>query len=388
MNATGKTILISALACLTTGHLSCTGELAGAGSETTNGITGFVRNRDGTPAAAVIVKLLSSDFNRAGRDTISGMFIDTTDLRGAYLFTRVDTGSYILIMRDPPRKTGCKIEGIAYRESETLLSAPPGDLVPTGTILIPLGENASDGELVFIPGTDVYTTISGDTAVLEGIPRGSVASVYLTSGTGGPKLICSDVMVNPEDTVRITKPFWLRSGSISVNTTSASGAFLRKPLFGFPALLRLSPENFRFEEAGRGGYDVRFTKTDGSDLPFEISRWDESAQRAEIWIVLDTLHPDTVTRIVMHWGNPDATQAASPNSVFDTSRPTDTTESWSTDRRSPLQRESLGGHAVWTDHRATSGCRVHLRAGYRFPRMVSTPFPRGYFSTPWMTGLM
>jgi hypothetical protein len=87
----------------------------------------------------------------------------------------------------------------------------------------------------------------------------------------------------------------------------------------FPALVRLTSSTFDFSRALSGGADVRFTKSNGMPLPFEIERWDAASQAAEIWMKLDTVYGnDSSHFFTMWWGNPNAVSASDGEAVFDT----------------------------------------------------------------------
>jgi hypothetical protein len=80
---------------------------------------------------------------------------------------------------------------------------------------------------------------------------------------------------------------WNYSGTVTLNTTSA-GANVATNVLRFPILLRLNPGNFLyFSQTSAGGADIRFAKTDGTHVPYEIERWVDNTgnnDTAEIWI--------------------------------------------------------------------------------------------------------
>jgi hypothetical protein len=84
----------------------------------------------------------------------------------------------------------------------------------------------------------------------------------------------------------------------------------------FPLLVRLDSSNFDFSRAQGNGADIRFSKSDGNHLPYEIERWDPSA---EIWVLMDTVRGDDSTQYIkMHWGNAGAADCSDGASVFKT----------------------------------------------------------------------
>jgi len=88
-------------------------------------------------------------------------------------------------------------------------------------------------------------------------------------------------------------------------------------VYGFPILVRLNSNNFNFSSAQIDGGDIRFTKPDNTTLPYEIERWDPVAERAEVWVKVDTiLGNDTDQAVMMFWGNPQAQTYSNGGMVF------------------------------------------------------------------------
>ncbi len=66
--------------------------------------------------------------------------------------------------------------------------------------------------------------------------------------------------------------------------------------------------------------DIRFVKSDGTPLPYEIERWDPADQRAEVWVLVDTVYGNRSDQyITMYWGNPDAKNGSIQGTVFNLS---------------------------------------------------------------------
>jgi hypothetical protein len=109
---------------------------------------------------------------------------------------------------------------------------------------------------------------------------------------------------------------WKQRGSVVVNLKSL-GMDRAWSESGIPLLLRLTRDNFDFTQAAGDGRDVRFARQDGTPLPFEISRWEASQKRAEIWFHPDLLRAtDDTVRYWMYWGNSKATSLSAGDSVF------------------------------------------------------------------------
>ena len=110
---------------------------------------------------------------------------------------------------------------------------------------------------------------------------------------------------------------WQYSTKVSINTTSG-GANVTGDVPNFPALVRLTSTNFTFAQANANGSDIRFSKADGTHLPYEIERWDGTGQLAEIWVLVDNILGNNNQQfIIMYWGKASASDSS--NSLKDSS---------------------------------------------------------------------
>jgi PKD repeat protein len=107
---------------------------------------------------------------------------------------------------------------------------------------------------------------------------------------------------------------WGYKSTISLNTT-ATGANVATAQAGFPVLIRLTAGNFTFAQAQAAGQDVRFATPGGVHLPYQIERWDNGNQLAEIWVKTDVAGNGT-TQIVMYWGMAGAADSSNGGAVF------------------------------------------------------------------------
>ncbi|MFC1586328.1 DUF2341 domain-containing protein, partial [Fibrobacterota bacterium] len=110
---------------------------------------------------------------------------------------------------------------------------------------------------------------------------------------------------------------WPYSRIIALNTT-ASGANVSTTVTNFPLLVRLTSANFNFGQAMSNGEDIRFTDAGDTHLDYEIERWDNSVQEAELWVLVPSITGNSTTNIKMYWGNSSAGNRSSPGSVFQT----------------------------------------------------------------------
>jgi hypothetical protein len=114
---------------------------------------------------------------------------------------------------------------------------------------------------------------------------------------------------------------WLHAQKIILNTSS-TGSNVPGNVYGFPVLIRLNPSNFSgFASTLAQGADVRFAKSNGAALSYEIERWvDDGSNRdtAEIWVKVDTIFGNNSTQyFVMYWGKTGVSSMSNPASVFD-----------------------------------------------------------------------
>ncbi|MBN1756808.1 MAG: DUF2341 domain-containing protein, partial [Chitinispirillaceae bacterium] len=113
---------------------------------------------------------------------------------------------------------------------------------------------------------------------------------------------------------------WSYSTTITLNTTSG-GANVSGNVLNFPVLIRLNPATFSyFSQTLAGGADIRFAKTDGTHLPYQIERWYDGSSNidtADIWVKLDTVYGNNATQsFIMLWGKTGAADSSSSTTVF------------------------------------------------------------------------
>ncbi|MBN1577495.1 MAG: DUF2341 domain-containing protein [Chitinispirillaceae bacterium] len=156
--------------------------------------------------------------------------------------------------------------------------------------------------------------------IVDDMPVGTFRFRITSSDTSFDPISFDAVTLVSGDTLSVPCFGWRHHARIFLNTTS-SGADITGDVVGFPALLRLTKDNFTFGEAAAGGLDCRFTKSDDTPLPFEIERWDEEREFAEIWVKIDTVFGNDDSRYFnMFWGNPGTVPLTmASGAVFDTS---------------------------------------------------------------------
>lgn len=111
---------------------------------------------------------------------------------------------------------------------------------------------------------------------------------------------------------------WLYSKNITINT-SATGHNILGNVINFPYVLRLSQFSFNFSQAKKNGEDIRFSKSGGAPLAYQINNWDSAGAKAAIWVKIDTILGNNATQYIkMYWGRPAASDSSNGRRVFDT----------------------------------------------------------------------
>ena len=118
---------------------------------------------------------------------------------------------------------------------------------------------------------------------------------------------------------------WSYYKNIVLNTRT-TGAGVTNTVTKFPVLVRLtSADSLIFKTSANRGLDVRFSKWDGTHLPYQIERWDSLHGKAELWVLADTVRGADSTEasyangyMKMFWGKSGAGDSSQPTAVFDT----------------------------------------------------------------------
>ena len=109
---------------------------------------------------------------------------------------------------------------------------------------------------------------------------------------------------------------WKYFKELKLDTTT-TGANVTVDVAKYPLAVVLRADNFDFAQAKADGTDIRFTTSDGTQLPYSIESWDAAAKLATLWVKLDIKANGTQT-ILLSWGNAAATDAGDSHTVFDT----------------------------------------------------------------------
>jgi hypothetical protein len=304
----------------------CVGDLRIAGTVTDTGnpvIIGRIVDTLGNAASGVQIFALPDGYDPVADRAIPDSMMDTTNEFGRFVIRVPAKGIYNIQAFHLAQRTRLLIKDINASHDSTTL--PADTLRKPGTIkvVLPNGIDTTNGYL-YLPGTTNYSLLSNTngTAMQDSIPAGVRLSIYyaVRGSSAQPRLVRDSVIVPSGGMMTVEYVDWKYSKKIVLNTT-ASGADVAGMVTDFPVLARLTSGNFNFAQAKSGGEDVRFTKSDGTPLLYEIERWDASAQQAEIWVKVDTIFGNNSTQyITMFWGNTNATSLSNSVAVFDTGK--------------------------------------------------------------------
>jgi hypothetical protein len=298
--------------------------IAGSGTEEGNPgkVIGFVYDTLNRPVAGAVVRLLPHDYNPVHNASLPDSLSTLTDSNGSYRFSLSDTGHFSIYCIDQSNGTKTLHSNVLIAGGDTNILHDT--LLRPGRIKVVLPDSLDtiNGYLYF-PGTTIYSWLCADNGyvILDSVPGNIHLSIYyaVNNSAAAPRLIKDSIIAVPGTTTTVAYVVWKYSKKLYLNTSS-SGADVSGNVYDFPVLIRLTRPRFNFEQAAGNGEDIRFTKTDGSQLPYEIEHWDSAAGKADIWVKIDTIYANSDSHyFTMIWGNPGAQKINSDGAaVFDT----------------------------------------------------------------------
>jgi hypothetical protein len=278
------------------------------------------------PAAGIAVTIvpagylapLSAALNKTQRKIASA----TTNDSGSFTIDSLDSGSYVIEANDD-KISACLIR-CAVAPGDTAKKLGVFTLKQFAAVVGSVDTTGTSGKKRYVQvyGLDRIVPVqSNGSFVIDSIPADTFRlRILCTDSSLVPPVFCTAQTTPAETTTVLTG--WSLSKRVVFNTT-ASGADVSGNVFHFPVLIRLTSSNFDFGQAKAGGDDLRFAKSNGTPLSYEIERWDASqgsAQgSAEIWVNVDTIYGhDSSHFITMYWGNPNAVSESNGAAAFDT----------------------------------------------------------------------
>ena len=294
--------------CSTTRIVSNDGQ--GNGSETI--AKGYLYDAAGVPAARVKVYLLPLAFNPNSPSIADSLLQTTSNGAGEYEFTQVPSGVYNIEASDMVRRIGVLINNVTIADTAKVVSIGTSVASQTGAVRMTFPNvQLHIGDYVYLRGTTVFSVVDSQavlskTVGIDNVPVGKYPSLTFVRNSDSLSInILDTALIMPAgaiDSIAINRMLSKYSARLYLNTTSL-GANSAGNILRFPVLIRLTIGNFNFNEAQTDGGDVRFLKSNGVPLPFEIERWDAAGQQAEIWVNVDTVFGNDSTHYVnMYWG--------------------------------------------------------------------------------------
>lgn len=327
-----KTMKISAtLTLLVLAAIGCGTQQSaqGPGSETI-AYAGRAVYSSGDPVSGAIVTARKESYLSTLPDTVGALPSantenqTTTDDDGYYTLTLQDTGIFLVEIND------FQNHATLFTCTTTASQKSPREnqLSPTGTITGGVLAHNSDFPLyVRVYGLEriVDVDLSQGTFSIPNMPEG-IFDLNISPASGESDIqshLIPDQLVAPEE-ITYTGMIDMESGTRMDNTqkivlnTSSNGAHISENVYNFPVLVRLDETNFDFSRAASDGSDILFTDANRAFLPHQIERFDADLQRAELWVLVDTVYAEDSTQtIYMHWGTHNGNAFVSKE-VFDT----------------------------------------------------------------------
>jgi hypothetical protein len=321
-------IAIACIAAFAVTGISCSRnmQVAGWGSETTNGITAAICKSDGSPAKGATVRLRRSDYVTQPPSSLTKPAIDgadaLTDAQGRFEISGIDRGSYSIEVDDSGAAVLLTCSVDTNGDTLNLLTDTLRPFAEAyGTVDV--SSKPAKAFYVQVVGLERLVPVDSTGAfAINNLPAGRFSlHIVAAQGTQTTLIRTDSVSVAAGDTVNTTMPGWKYSRKVYLNTT-ATGASVGGSVFDFPVLVRLTNSNFNFVQAQPDGKDLRFAKANGPMLPYEIERWDAGTNQAEIWVKIDTVYGNRNTQyFTMSWGASTGSATVSLSngtSVFDT----------------------------------------------------------------------
>jgi len=291
----------------------------GPGSETV-AVAGQVVDSLGRPVPRARVMLLPAAYNPFTDRAIADSMRAITDTTGHYSIKAPGPGAYCIEAADSVSKCKALVTGITIDGKDTVLVSQSVLRLP-GTLMVVLQDSAfEEAGYIYLPGTSCFAHIHNGVALVETVAAGVVTSVNYanTSAPAKDHIIQTNVTVQSNNTLVVADiALWKYSKRLHLNTTAA-GANIGSAVDDVPILVRLTSGTFDFSQAQGRGEDVRFAKSNGAALPYEIKRWDAAGKIAEIWVKMDTVYGnDSMQSIMMYWGNTTVAGTSNGPAVFD-----------------------------------------------------------------------
>lgn len=307
----------------------------GGSSETTNGmVMGRVLDSSGAPAAGASLRLRSrayladttSALARLGSDALDAV----TDAEGFFRFDSLDPGGYLIEARG--FNGGSSLFEVGVVAGDSIVLEPrmlASDATVRGRIDLDSGSAGQGYVQVFglervqradpATGAFAFTDLPAGVYTLRASTSAPRFDPHILTGVRAAAAQVVDVgtflVANFEAEDYSTWPSHRR---VYFNTTTG-GAGIADTLLDFPVLVRLNAGRIDFSTATPG--NVRFSNRHGKPLPYEVEDWDALAERAAVWVRVDTVFGhDNKAYLDIHYGMPSVPDWSNGQAVFDTAQ--------------------------------------------------------------------
>lgn len=296
--------------------------VAGGGLDTESSggkLTGSVIFPNGDPGLNTMVKLVPFNYSPFSHSSIKTTLTDDT---GSFWFDGIDSGSYNIEAVNINSGTRLLHSDVKIIK-DSLITVGHDTLHLPGSIIISLQDSIGSG-FFYIPGTTISKRVSPTSKriLIDSVPVASALSLFYRKDSQiSDSLISNSIEIRSEDTSFIDLySSWAHTHKLNLNTSN-SGNYIASDLFSIPVLIRFTANNFDFSQIHINNENIRFSKSEGTQLFHEVDSWDTVIQTGEIWILLDTLYGNRESQqITMQWGNNKSIIAIDSYSVFDTAK--------------------------------------------------------------------
>jgi hypothetical protein len=285
----------------------CSGPMIAGGGSSQQGngiIAGTARTPDGLPAAGASVRVRPSDYveTSSSLETKGKIFDTITDGLGHFSVHGVAPDSFTVEIND--RVNSAAAIKVTVEQNDTALDLGNCFLHPYARIAGIVDTTGTRIYLVRVRGLERVVQVDSDGHfVLPNLPEGAFDLLVQPSDSAASPTEVLRVSAGSGVTTSLAiSTGWRHTRQIYLNTT-AGGAGVVAPVTDFPVCIRLTYNSLDFGEAQTGGRDIRFTKSDGTSLPYEIETWDSANSAAVVWVKVDTVYGNNGTQtIMMCWG--------------------------------------------------------------------------------------
>ncbi|QQS06493.1 MAG: DUF2341 domain-containing protein [Fibrobacterota bacterium] len=284
----------------------------GTSSEVPNALHGSVVDSRGEPAARCLVTRTAAS---STADSAFAAETTWTDSHGRWAFP-IRSGRWTLLFQHANE--------MAYAEDPSTSDAPLR-LSSGGWLAGRVAKGFSKGR-VFLKGTGLWAPSDSSGAFLLGpLPAGDLPIVVKADSAGVERSVHETARVQSAE-VRTTGTWfstefggedysmWPYARLAMVDLTS-QGAAVEGDQALFPVPVRLDSV---LDLATTRAQDIRFDDERGNHLPFFVQEWNASANRALVWVRLDTANGNSSKHFLrLHWGRRSAAPTGMPGVFSD-----------------------------------------------------------------------